>query len=861
MTKLSAQEPIPVPPVDLLAASGDDALALLDTLVATAPVGLAFVDRDFRYVRINDALAAMNGLAVAAHIGRTVRELFPHLADVWEPHWRRVLETGVPLIDQEMTGPVPGGEIRHALVSYYPVFAADRSVLGLGIVVLDITERKRAENERLLLAEASHLLATSLDYETTLANSVHLVVPRLADECIAYLLNDEGGIEHIEVTHVLPDKTQLARDMLRLYPPDPAAAFGLGGVIRTGEPWLVSQFPAPEDWPAVRDERHLDMISRLGPQSYLTVALCSHGRTLGAMQFVITESARRFHDSDVRFAQELADRFALAIENARLYRAEQRARVETTKALAWLDTVLTTAPVGLGILDNDWRYIHVNDALAAMNGLSPAAHLGHSVRELLPTLADALEPLFKQVVESGIPIIDLEVTGETRADPDQLHTWLASYYPVRLPAGEVTGVGLVVVDITERKRTEWRRTFLDQASHILASSLDYERTLANITRLAVPDFADMGVVYLVDDDRVQRIEVAHVRPDKEARMRELHRLRGPQPIGDVGISRIIRTGEAELISVVTPETFAALHLTPEQRALLEAVGPRSYIGVPLQAQGRIVGVMQFQITETRRRFTELDLDLARELGERCGLAIEHAQLYRQAQEAVAVRDHFLSLAAHELKTPLTSLLGHAQLFQRRATQTYALHERDRQSLAILVAQARRLNDMIAALLDVSRIQSGQLSIQRAPLDLCRLAERVVAEFRPTLGERQVILNLPDAPVEIEGDELRLEQVLLNLLQNAVKYSSADRPVEVRVERRERDVCLAVRDEGVGIPAAAMARLFQRFYRAENVQVGTSGMGIGLYVVKQIVDLHGGMVDVESVEGQGSTFRVILPMSD
>jgi signal transduction histidine kinase len=230
-----------------------------------------------------------------------------------------------------------------------------------------------------------------------------------------------------------------------------------------------------------------------------------------------------------------------------------------------------------------------------------------------------------------------------------------------------------------------------------------------------------------------------------------------------------------------------------------------------------------------------------------------------AEAAVHIRDTFLSTASHELKTPLTVLLGNVQLLQRRQRQAASLAEQDQRLLRIIGEQAVRLNRLIAALLDISRLQTGQLTIMRAPLDIGALVRQVVDEVRPTLVQHTLACNLPDTPLMIEGDELRLEQVLQNLLSNAVKYSPGGGPITVRVERQGERVCVAIADQGIGIPQANLPKLFERFYRADNVDPQKiSGMGIGLYVVRAIVELHGGEVDVVSPEAGGSIFTVYLP---
>jgi signal transduction histidine kinase len=168
--------------------------------------------------------------------------------------------------------------------------------------------------------------------------------------------------------------------------------------------------------------------------------------------------------------------------------------------------------------------------------------------------------------------------------------------------------------------------------------------------------------------------------------------------------------------------------------------------------------------------------------------------------------------------------------------------------------------MIEALLDLSRIETGQLSIERAPVDLGALARRMLDEAQPALDEHTIRYHPPGEPLLIVGDELRLEQVIQNLIQNAIKYSPSGGRIDVEVARRGDRACVTVTDQGIGIPPAALPRLFSRFYRASNVNPQhITGMGVGLYVVKEIVNLHGGEVEVTSQEGEGSTFTICLPL--
>ena len=455
--------------------------------------------------------------------------------------------------------------------------------------------------------------------------------------------------------------------------------------------------------------------------------------------------------------------------------------------------------------------------------------------------------------------------------------------PIRDEGGAIVGVVLVFRDIKERARAETERVgllraeqaaraeaeaaqerlaFLAEASAILASSLDYETTLNRVAHLAVPRLADWcGVDLLAEDGSIEQLAVVHIAPAKVEWARELRRRWPPDPQAPTGLARVLRTGQPEFYPEITDAMLVAAVPDPERLALTRAVGFTAGIVVPLTVHDRTLGALTLVSAESGRRYTEADLALAEDLARRAAVAIENARLYREAQEAIRMRDQFVSIASHELKTPLTSLLGYAQLLQRRAAREGTFNERDQRALHLIADQASRLNRMVLSLLDLSRIETGQLSIERGQVDLAALARRLAEEVQPTLERHTLHLAVPDSAVWIEGDALRLEQVVQNLLQNAVKYSPAGGTVTLRVTQHNPEACLAVTDEGIGIPLAVLPRLFHRFYRAPNADAHQiSGIGLGLYVVQEIVTLHGGHIDVTSAEGKGSTFTVCLPLA-
>ncbi len=237
----------------------------------------------------------------------------------------------------------------------------------------------------------------------------------------------------------------------------------------------------------------------------------------------------------------------------------------------------------------------------------------------------------------------------------------------------------------------------------------------------------------------------------------------------------------------------------------------------------------------------------------------------EAVQAVAARDAFLSLAAHELRTPLTALLGNAQLLRRRLDRQEPVGPREQRLASALTERAERMRRLIEQLLDVARLQGQGLALDLKDVDLRALVGQAVETVLHTDGDAAHPIRLAPAeeegPLLVSGDELRLEQALDNLLSNAIKYSPEGGRVTVRVSRQDTTARVAVTDEGIGIPLESLPRVFEQFYRAANVSPASiGGLGVGLYVVKEIVTRHGGTVDVASTEGAGSTFTLVLPLA-
>lgn len=306
------------------------------------------------------------------------------------------------------------------------------------------------------LSEAARILASSLDYEETLKRVAGLAVPTIADWCVIDIVDDEfgGGLRRVAIAHVDPEKERFGYELARRYPALPDQPVGPAHVVRSGRPELVDDIADSMLMSMARDDEHLALLRQIGFSSYVCVPLRARGAVLGAITFVAAESGCRFGEPDLELLEDLARSAAVAVDNALLFRAAEQARKASQEALGLVDGLFMSAPAGLGFWDRDLRYVRVNDRLAAMNGVAADAHLGRTPAEVLGSLGEDIEVLFRRVLLSRQSITNHEVAGQTPAAPGEQRHWDVSYYPVCTSADEVLGVGAVVVDVTDRKRAE-----------------------------------------------------------------------------------------------------------------------------------------------------------------------------------------------------------------------------------------------------------------------------------------------------------------------------------------------------------------------------------------------------------------------
>ena len=447
-------------------------------------------------------------------------------------------------------------------------------------------------------------------------------MPRLADYCIVDAVDlEDGGLRQVVISHRDPEREKLLRELRRRYPPEQNDAHPVSEVIRTGEPYLVEDARDDALEHAALDAEHLALYRELEAMSYIVVPLEARGRLLGTISLGTGESRRRFGQLHLELAHEIARRAALAIDNAVLFRAAQ-------ESFAQLDTLLVSAPVGIGFWDRELRFVRVNDALAQLNKLSPEEHIGKTLAEVIPELAPQLEPLYRRVLETGEPVVHEESTDEAIAGPGDARHWLSSYYPVRGGDGETTGVGGVIMEITGQKRADARLRLLAEAGELFSSSLDREEILKRISRVVVPRIADACNIYLAEGDVLHRVAYAHTDP-------ELERLMDSMPDRyDLGSSAppvfrdVFLSGEPLLAPSLTPDLVEALEQMGVDRTLFAKVGSRSMMFVPFVSRGETLGVMTLGSREPDR-YRETDLELGLELARRASAALDNARLVRE----------------------------------------------------------------------------------------------------------------------------------------------------------------------------------------------------------------------------------------
>ncbi|HYX13387.1 MAG TPA: PAS domain S-box protein [Nostoc sp.] len=993
-----------------------EANVLLDTLFNNAPIGIGLWDEKLTYVRLNDALAEINGFPQEVHIGKTVAQVLPGVDSTVMEAFRHVIETGES-IAQEASGETPAapGNLRHWSVNYYPI-QLPGDVTWVGAICQEITARKQAEVERQQLFEREQ--AARVEAEAA-KEQVTKILESITDGFLAFdsewrfsYLNHEGSR-----TLGRSCEDLLGKNLWEEFPELANTSFGqlYQRAVALGMPLELEDYYPPFDaWFAVR----------------------AYPSPTGLSLYFRNINVRKQAEAKLRESEAC---FRLMAENS--------------------TDIISRHTV-------DGTLLYISPACYTVLGYQPEELVGNHSQELVHP-DDLAEIARNYPVNADLP--DIYTITHRARHKDGHYIWLeATIRAIRdRQTKEILEMQASSRDITERKQVEEEQRFLADASEILAASLDYETTLASLARLVVPEIADWCLVDVICDNQlVRRVAATHADPKKQALVEQLQNY-PPDLTRKEGIAEVIRTGKSQITDFISDEQIQAVSHNASHQKILQELNPTSGISVPLIVPGRVLGAMTL-VSSSGRRYPTKSLMLAQELARRAAVAVDNARLYTETQEsqqaalraafrtarlqaitaalsesltpaqvsevmveqgmaalgassalvalvtksgteleiiravgfeqeavdswrrfsihtsaplaeavrtkqpiwqeptttrvahyphlaqeyarynyeawisipliiegraiggmslafaeiqefnqddqpfilalaqqcaqamerarlyeaeqtareaaenANRIKDEFLAVLSHELRSPLNPILGWSKLLQTKKLDEKTVP----QALKTIERNARLQAQLIEDLLDISRILQGKLSLNIYPVDLTSVISAAMETVRLSAEAKSIEMHISLEPHlgQVLGDSGRLQQVVWNLLSNAVKFTPTGGRVDIRVEQvgsrewgvgsRELGVGgkeipkqsplyaqIIVSDTGKGIDPNFLPYVFE-YFRQENSSTTRKfgGLGLGLAIVRHLVELHGGTVQVESKgEDQGATFIVRLPL--
>jgi PAS domain S-box-containing protein len=804
----------------------------------------------------NEGYAMIMGPRHPRYLGASFEECWPEAYPVIHPWMERVLEHGeVVEVDRSLIPLTRHGFVEECYFSFTfsPLRNDEGRIAGVLQIVTELTARILYERRNRTLSDlaaakvalggvmddlARALSTNPLDIAGFAVHLWNASTARLERTCQSCDAADDAGIPHSSLLHALQSNTATM-----LAPPD-----ALFECLRS---------PA---WPEPIRSACILPIRRTRADPPLGVA------TLGISPRL------RFDDQYKDFFEGVAREIAMSLSTAQ---AEQMAREvsirtrqveeahrELERKKSELHAIVTSLPEAVILTDVSRRFVMVNPAFTRMYGFAEAEVVGKTVEMLHADTRDFETRWAARYSEASTAPAPDESMHRRR---DGSVFWCETITSVvRDALGAPLGYLERLLDISARKQRDERRALLAEATGALISSLDCYATLDAVAHLLVPKVADWCAILLLSESGfVERELMAHADPDREHFARQL---RAQYPFdcdAPDGAAKVMRTRTPEIVRAIGLELPSRNARDEEHLRALRHLGGDSFMCVPLEARGRILGAVTLASAESNHAYTEDDLAMAVELATRMSFAIDNARLYEDAKRAIELRDEFLSIASHELKTPLAPLKLQLQtvvkLVQERRLAAYPPEHLQR-LFDRAVHHVDRLAYLVEDLLDVSKLTSGRFDLQLEEADLVTLVRDAADLLASEAQEKGCVVRLA-MPTEARGRwaPRRIEQVVVNLLTNAMKFGPG-KPIEVSVERRGAGFALRVRDHGIGIAAEDQARIFQRFERAVS-STAYGGFGLGLYITRKIITLHGGRIDVSSEPGQGAAFTVWLPAGD
>ena len=456
------------------------------------------------------------------------------------------------------------------------------------------------------------------------------------------------------------------------------------------------------------------------------------------------------------------------------------------------------------------------------------------------------------------------------------------------PHGELIGLRWLLRDSTERKQIEEERAqlrirehlvrieteaahrlkFLAVASTALAGSLDYKSIPESIAALSVPYLADCCFVHLTDGLMATWHVAAEHKETAKAEVVKKLQFHSADADVPVPVTDLLRKEKPEIIPRISPTWLKSFACDKENFRILSGMDFTSALLVPLIARGRPLGTITFLLAESSRQYTADDLALADELAHRCALILENARLYQQvvvekdkAEKASKAKEEFVAILSHELRTPLMTVLGWARVLGRQPQ--IAEDQVMSEGVRSMEHNAQNISRLIEDCLDIARISGGKIRLQRELVDLSQIANAAFEATREIAYSKGLKVATRFSPgLFVWGDQTRLEEVILNLLTNAIKYTNRGGEISLALRAADQSAEIEVKDTGIGIEPDFLELIFEPFRQGTtNWLASQSGLGIGLAIVQEILRMHGGRVWAESSgRGCGSTFRITMPLA-
>ncbi|WP_414563899.1 MULTISPECIES: PAS domain S-box protein [unclassified Anabaena] len=802
----------------------------LAAILDNAPDIISRLDINFRHLYVSRSIEAATGIPAEQFIGQTNAELgMPEeIYSGWYKNLQHVFATGQEKTF-EFSFPTPTG-LRWYQSHIVPEFASDGSVKTVLNIARDVTDYKqieqalRASEERLQLALKVGRMGT-WDWDLQTKKIV-------------------WSAGHFNVLGLQPYECEPSYQVWasRVHPDD-----------------LVETKAKLQQAKREQKEYHHKYRLRWLDGSIHWVEVRG--------QFIYDSQGNPLHS--IGAVVDITEHQQAKAEREKLLEREQIARTQAETAQRQLATIFETSPVGIGLLNAQQQFVAINEALAEINGLTREQHLGHSIAEIFSQYDANLVAIFHDIYTTGQPFVSPNFAVKTPGRSDRQPGYYNVYYlPTKNSNNQVEEVLVYVVDVTEQVRLERGQHFLSEASAVLASSLDYQITLEQVAHLAVPELADWCTVHIVAaDDSIEQIAVAHIDPAKLQWAQQTKDKYPLNPDEPRGAAFTLRTGQSDILPDIPDELLVQAARDPEHLEILRQVGFKSVMTVPLRTKTRIFGVISFVSAESGQRYSQMNLQLAEELAYRASLAIDNAQLYRVAQlartkaeAANRVKDEFLAVLSHELRSPLNPILGWTKMLRTKRLES----TKAEQALETIERNAKLQAQLIEDLLDVSRILQGKMSLNIAPVNLISTIEAAQETVRLAAEAKSIYIQITLNPVSgnVLGDQNRLQQVVWNLLSNAVKFTPSGGRVEVQLQQVGTYAQIQVKDTGKGISPEFLPYVFEYFRQEDGTTTRKfGGLGLGLAIVRHFTELHGGTVEASSLgHNLGTTFTVQLPLN-